>query len=461
MDNQTIIVKKIKKGGHAHHGGAWKVAFADFVTAMMAFFLLLWLLAAATPAQLAGISSYFIDPIEHETAAKATSSMIDLGGTKDAPKGQDGEAFKEDSGGAPSKIVVLDSIQQEQARMASLMTELRETIENSKALKPFKEQLLLDITEEGLRIQVVDKENRPMFDSGSAHLKGYTREILHELAKVIQKAPNKISLTGHTDAVPFLDESREEPYTNWELSADRANASRRELIAGGLSEGKVAKVVGLASIVPFDKQNPRSPSNRRIAIIVLNKATEAALLSDGIRADTEEQIPAVQEDEVIMPAEVSIPGTIDKMPAATAPVIEPKKPAPELKPVSRPEPEKKKQPSARKESARKPAPAVDLPPQRDQASPVEDILPIIDPINLPSTTLATESKKPAPELKPVSRQEPEKKKQAPAKKVPARKESPRKPVPVVDLPPQSDQASPVEDVMPIIDPINLPSIPGG
>lgn len=293
MENQTIIVKKIKKGGHGHHGGAWKVAFADFVTAMMAFFLLLWLLAATTQEERAGISEYFT-PSETgpSSGTGASDSMIDLAGVQDTPKGKDGEDWKEGTGELTEEQIQ-EAREKEKERLESLMDELKKSIEASQALKPFKDQLLLDISPEGLRIQIVDKENRPMFDSGGSELKDYTRKILHELAKTINTVPNRVSLTGHTDASRFLSARG---YTNWELSADRANTSRRELVRGGLGEKKIAKVVGLASIVLFDKQNPRSPINRRIAIIVMNRAAEAALLNEGKQVSSADQARQVLND---------------------------------------------------------------------------------------------------------------------------------------------------------------------
>jgi chemotaxis protein MotB len=282
MDNQTIIVKRVKKGGHGHHGGAWKVAFADFVTAMMAFFLLLWLLASTTKEEKAGLSEYFSPTISGPTEGSGNSdSVIDLGGTELPSEGQQGEDTRQDAN--PTEEQIQEALEKEKERLESLMEELKKAIEASQALKPFKDQLLLDITAEGLRIQIVDKENRPMFDSGRAELKSYTKEILHELAKTINTVPNRISLTGHTDAARFVTR---DGYTNWELSADRANASRRELIIGGLAQEKIAKVVGLASMVLFNKAEPRSPINRRIAIIVMNKAAEAALLRDGAKVST-------------------------------------------------------------------------------------------------------------------------------------------------------------------------------
>src|SRR6185437_10035853 len=162
------------------------------------------------------------------------------------------------------------------------MAELRQAIDKSQALKPFKDQLLLDVTPEGLRIQIVDAQNRPMFDLGSAKLKGYTFTILHQLAPYLNSVPNRLSLTGHTDTTPYTAQAG---YNNWDLSADRANAARRALEAGGLAPNKIVQVVGLSSAVLFDKQNPRAAINRRISIIVLtHDAEEAALKSDSTAA---------------------------------------------------------------------------------------------------------------------------------------------------------------------------------
>lgn len=273
---KPIIVKKVKKGGHGHHGGAWKVAFADFVTAMMAFFLLMWLMGSTTPEERAAISDYFENPNGVIGPGGASSSMIKQGAVQ-AEVATNKQS--DDNDPAKIKVVERDSAKDKQ-RLESLKTELEQAILQTDALKEFKDQLLLDITPEGLRIQIIDKENRPMFDSGSSHLKEYTSVILQEIAKIINKVPNKISLTGHTDSTPF---SSIRGYTNWELSTDRANASRRALVLGGLDEAKVAKVVGLSSTVLFDKDNPRSPVNRRISMIVMNKEAEDALHNDNAK----------------------------------------------------------------------------------------------------------------------------------------------------------------------------------
>ena len=270
-----IIIKKINHG-HGHHGGAWKVAFADFAVAMMAFFLLMWLMGSTTKEEKAAISEYFDNPSMTQGMSTspspnavdgpggASTSMIQFGGAN--------EIHKE----PPVREKVIEKtieVEKEKQRLDELMDKIKEAVERSQALKPFKDQLFIDITPEGLRIQIVDKENRPMFDSGSSTLKTYSEALLRELAGFINEVPNKITLSGHTDATPYFRKD----YGNWELSADRANAARRALVEAGLREDKINRVVGLASSVLFDKENPRNPINRRISIIVMNKATEEAI----------------------------------------------------------------------------------------------------------------------------------------------------------------------------------------
>ncbi len=266
---QPIVVKKIKKGGHGHHGGAWKVAYADFVTAMMAFFLLMWLLGSTTQPQREGIAKYFQNPSAIQGPGGASTSMIKLGGAMEVPRSK-GQPLQQSKTAASQQQV---ESQQDKARLDKLMQELKKQIESSPTLKDFKDQLLLDITSEGLRIQIVDKKNRPMFDLGSTQLKSYAREILDELTKTINTVPNHLSITGHTDATPY----GRADYTNWELSADRANAARREMVRAGMPINKIGRVVGLANSVPFDRKNPFDPVNRRISIVVLNQATERAI----------------------------------------------------------------------------------------------------------------------------------------------------------------------------------------
>jgi chemotaxis protein MotB len=282
---QPIVVKKIKKGGGAAHGGAWKIAYADFVTAMMAFFLLMWLLGSTTKGDLKGIADYFQTPLKVALlggSGTGDSSSVIQGGGQDLTRthGQ----VKEGEIDAPSKKINLQALKadfekMEKARLESLKSDIEALIEASPALKQFKNQMLLDITSEGLRIQIVDEQNRPMFDSASSELKPYTRVILREIGPLLNKVENRISLSGHTDATPYAGGDR--GFGNWELSTNRANASRREMVAGGLDDKKVMRVVGFASTVLFDKAQPTAPINRRISIVVLNKRTEEAILSDG------------------------------------------------------------------------------------------------------------------------------------------------------------------------------------
>jgi len=279
---RPIVIKRIKKGGGAAHGGAWKIAYADFVTAMMAFFLLMWLLGSSTKATLAGISEYFQTPLKvalQGGSGSGDSSSVIQGGGEDLTRktGQVKRGETEKS----KEIISLEkakSERDEKAKLEQMKKKIEQLVEKNEKLKSFKNQLKIDITNEGLRIQIIDDQNRPMFGSGGAQMKSYTQDILHEIGKTLNELPNRISLSGHTDAVQYL--TGERGYSNWELSADRANASRRELVAGGLEDGKIMRVVGLSSAVPFNKDNPNDPVNRRISIIVMNKKAEEAITKE-------------------------------------------------------------------------------------------------------------------------------------------------------------------------------------
>ncbi|MCC6706328.1 MAG: flagellar motor protein MotB [Gammaproteobacteria bacterium] len=282
-----IIIKKIKKGGHGHHGGAWKVAFADFVTAMMAFFMLMWLMSSTTVEERAAISSYFNDPL-------ATTGYSGNGAGNPALNGGEGilsgrgenpftsQSTNKDNTTTNGPAEEEDADKLDKARMIKMMDELKAVVDAGKGLKDYADQVLFDITPEGLRIQIVDKENRAMFDQGSAHLKSYTADILHEIVKVISEAPNRVSISGHTDATPYAYDG---DYGNWELSADRANAARRELLNGGLPEDKVGRVVGLGSSDLLDPSQPQAPINRRISIVVLRGDFGKAVSMDGAESD--------------------------------------------------------------------------------------------------------------------------------------------------------------------------------
>ncbi len=324
VESPPIIIKKIKKGGHGHHGGAWKVAFADFVTAMMAFFMLMWLLGSTTPEQKAAVANYMNNPLADAGPGGAGANIV-LDGGDGILEGNGPSAFPQagptdieaPATGAPSAEDAAEiAARVEVARMQELLDELKSAVDASESLKPFKDQLLLDITSEGLRIQIVDKENRAMFGQGSPVLENYMREILRKVSTVINQVPNKISISGHTDQSPYASSNG---YSNWELSSDRANAARRELVAGGISEAKIGRVVGLASSVLFDKENPFGPINRRISIIVMNKAAEEAVTEGEGRAL---ETPEIKSDTGAPSPDLNVPNATDAASEIAAPLVD-------------------------------------------------------------------------------------------------------------------------------------------
>lgn len=258
-----IIIKHVHKGGGGgHHGGGWKIAYADFMTAMMAFFLVMWLLSISSPKQREGIAEHFRMPLRVAMhggdKASLSPSMIPGGGA--------------DVMHVEGEVKQSDTEEEADAnRLAAMKKQLDELIEKSPVFRQFRSQILIDITTEGLRLQIVDTENRPMFELASARVVPHMRAILRELAPVLNGLPNKLTLSGHTDAIVYTNDKT---YGNWELSADRANASRRELVAGGMVEGKVLRVIGLADSMHLDRADPRNPINRRISIILLNHKTQ-------------------------------------------------------------------------------------------------------------------------------------------------------------------------------------------
>lgn len=287
---RPIVVKRIKKSGGGHHGGAWKIAYADFVTAMMAFFLLMWLLGSTTKGDLKGIADYFATPLkvamQGGSGTGDATSVLQGGGTeltRIAGQVKSGQTKTEKKTYDP-RALQAELERKEREKLDELKKKIEKAIEANPSLHQYQKQLVLDITNEGLRIQIVDEKNRPMFDLSSAELKPYMRDILREIGRSLNEVDNRISLSGHTDAKPFA--GGDKGIGNWELSASRANASRRELVAGGMADGKVIRVVGQASTVLFDPADPFNPQNRRIGIIVLNKKTEEAILRDGKLPET-------------------------------------------------------------------------------------------------------------------------------------------------------------------------------
>ena len=302
---QPIIIKRVKKGGHGVHGGAWKIAYADFVTAMMAFFLLMWLLGSTTEGDKKGIADFFNAPLKVSFvggSGSGDSSSVIRGGGADLTRvsGQ----VKEGDVQAPKKTLSLKALQAEQrrvevAQLEALKAKVEDVIAKSPKLAAIRSQIRLDMTRDGLRIQIVDDQNRPMFDSGSAIVKPYMRELLRDIGEVLADVPNHITLEGHTDAQAFV--SGERGYSNWELSSDRANSSRRELVSGGLPEDRMLVVQGLASSTLFDAADPQSPVNRRISIIVMNHDAEDRVLHKAV--DTVE-LPSEPQAVTVPPAPV-------------------------------------------------------------------------------------------------------------------------------------------------------------
>ena len=302
---QPIIIKRIKKGGHAVHGGAWKIAYADFVTAMMAFFLLMWLLGSTTEGDKKGIADYFATPLKLSLLASGTgagdASHVIKGGGQDLSRST-GQVKRGDIE-AKRDTVNLHQLKAEQIRAeVARLEELRKKVEQALAadpeLKGMASQILLEMTHDGLRIQIIDQDQRPMFASGSPSVQPYMRHLLRAVGNLLGEVPNRLTLEGHTDAMPFASQalSGERGYSNWELSADRANASRRELVAGGLPADHVLRVQGLAASNPFDRKDPTGPANRRISIIVMTREAE-----DRVFRSTPELAPAAARMKYALP----------------------------------------------------------------------------------------------------------------------------------------------------------------
>ena len=279
---QPIIVKRIKKGGHVAHGGAWKIAYADFVTAMMAFFLLMWLLGSTAKGDLQGIASYFTNPVKVSLMGgdgTGNSTSIIPGGGRDlsAANGQrdsgDTERTVKELG---AQMARAELARKDQERIDALERKINALIETDQKLGEYRSQIRMVKTPDGLHIQIVDDQNRPMFDTGSALVKPHMRDILQTIGKAMGKVENRITLSGHTDATPYGNGDR--GYSNWELSADRANATRRELVAGGLPDDKLVRVEGLASSRLLHPGRPTDPANRRISIVIMTREAEERML---------------------------------------------------------------------------------------------------------------------------------------------------------------------------------------
>jgi chemotaxis protein MotB len=314
-EKQPIIIKKIKKGGGGHHGGAWKVAYADFVTAMMAFFLLLWLLNVTTEEQKNAISNYF-DPTHPRISQINSGSGGILSGTTLADEGAladkrqplaskevrtprtGSRSIKEEFDGKRAKKTKREQFieklkKQEEIKFREAADKIKQAIENNPDLAELAKNLIIDITPEGLRIQLVDQSGKTMFPSGSARMFEHTQNLLSQVADIAMTLPNDISVRGHTDGVPYRASS---DYSNWELSSDRANASRRGLIENGIPEDRISNVQGKADTEHLFPENPTDPRNRRISIILLNQDFSNVALPPGMDGDAEVEEEYGEED---------------------------------------------------------------------------------------------------------------------------------------------------------------------
>jgi chemotaxis protein MotB len=301
---QPIIIKRVKKGGHAAHGGAWKIAYADFVTAMMAFFLLMWLLGSTSEGDKKGIADYFQAPLKIALMGgdgSGNSNSVLPGGGRDLSKasgqvdGGDAERAAKLMG---AQIARAEAARKDELRIEALQKKIESVIANTPQLSEFGSQIRLERTPDGLHIQIVDDQNRPMFDAGSALVKPYMRDILRAIGGALGDVENRIALAGHTDATPYGSGQR--GYSNWELSSDRANASRRELVTGGLPDDQLLRVEGLASSRLMDPTRPTSPINRRISILVLTREAE-----ERMRPLTTSESSASQANELQISPEVT------------------------------------------------------------------------------------------------------------------------------------------------------------
>ena len=283
MKNQSHPIVVVKRRKHKSHGsahGSWKIAYADFMTAMMAFFLVMWLISISSPKELIQIAEYFRTPLATAITGgpRMANSDSPIPGGGDDVTQQQGEVQKQPN---------IDDLKKrmETNRLKRIRGELDQLIEADPKLSALRPHLKIDLVQEGLRIQIIDSQNRPMFKTGSAEVEPYMRDILRAIAPVLNEIPNKVSLSGHTDDYPYA--SGERGYSNWELSADRANASRRELVAGGLDDGKVLRVIGMSNSMRLSEHGGNDAINRRISLLVLNNQAEQAILHENAESQNE------------------------------------------------------------------------------------------------------------------------------------------------------------------------------
>jgi len=307
---QNVVIKRVKKVAGGAHGGAWKIAFADFALALMAFFLVLWLIESTTNLEKMAIAGYFSDPTNLGAVGDGgTPYVLDLQGRplNVTNQGLNLSLVRQDEDPVVDSEQELENpefVELARLRQMETMERLRGDVEAEINLNQqfewFRDSVSFEVTEDGLLVQIIDREGRPLFDSAQSRLRPYAMEILWAMGRIFGAVPNKISVFGHTDSTPFTDE---DVYSNWELSADRANAARRALVDGGLQPEQIAQVVGMADSVHLDALDPLSAMNRRIVILVLNAVAQRrvdAQAEDGLSAGTvnPELLPATPTVEI-------------------------------------------------------------------------------------------------------------------------------------------------------------------
>ncbi|XTZ39972.1 flagellar motor protein MotB [Salmonella enterica] len=315
MKNQSHPIVVVRRKKHKGHGGgahgSWKIAYADFMTAMMAFFLVMWLISISSPKELIQIAEYFRTPLATAVTGgqRISNSESPIPGGGDDYTQQQGEVQKQPN---------IDDLKRrmEQSRLSKLRGDLDQLIEADPKLRALRPHLKIDLVQEGLRIQIIDSQNRPMFKTGSAEVEPYMRDILRAIAPVLNGIPNRVSLSGHTDDFPYAN--GEKGYSNWELSADRANASRRELVIGGLDDGKVLRVVGMAATMRLADRGPDEALNRRISLLVLNKQAEEAILHENAESQS------APLSTITQPEAAAAPATAPSAAVTTSPQADPR-----------------------------------------------------------------------------------------------------------------------------------------
>lgn len=326
-DAPIIVIKRVKKGGHGHHGGAWKIAYADFVTAMMAFFLLMWVLGSTTAGDLAGISAYFQNPLRVSLSGgqgSGDATRIIKGGGDNISKtvGEESraDADTEQRRISDSSVTDVENARKDKTKNEQVKEDIQKKMEADSELKNAKGQVFMDINSEGLRIQVVDEKGKPLFSSGGTVPSVTARRLLRIIGKSIQMAPGPIRIEGHSDGAKFGN--GDAGYTNWELSTDRANVARRELIAGGLDSALVVQVIGFANTVPLNPEDLNDPLNRRISITLLNKKPKQEEKKSVVRPV--EKVPeAIEKGAQEIPANLRAPAQfLSKDNAPKAPVMD-------------------------------------------------------------------------------------------------------------------------------------------